>query len=926
MKKQIILLLLFFFHVSSFNSQVNCIDYSWIENGGCDYQFGISKKNGIATSSNGTSYITGNFQGSINLGTITLTSSPVCAFVAKLNSDGYYVWAKQIVSPNYCHVESISINSTSEIYITGSYSGVASFDNITLSSSQNITNSFIAKLDSSGNFIWASSIVSNNSSSISICSDISIDANGNSYIAGSFTGSVNFGSTPNVTSTQGGYSLFLAKIDNLGNFTWRKNLGGTGNEFETVVNGIAVDQNGNSYITGGYKGTLSLGANTISSNTLQNLYIIKHNSQGDYVWHKTLTSSSPNTHTGIGIGLDGEGNCYFSGSSQSDFITIDNTTIQKSNSSYYSFIGKTNSNGNLIWLKKASNCYVENIVVDSDNNCSVIGRHASYVQVSFDAIMYYSNGGRSMAKIDGSGNFVWASEISSSLNSAYKVGLSCDNYGNLFFIMDFNGFQSFGSQSLSGDFNSNFVVAKLSEAELMLSPMSEITLNCGQASTLQGISSGYTSLTWSPSTGLNNTSILTPTANPLSTTTYSLTATDGCGNTLTESIKVNVVAPFSVEASTSQNQINCGGTTQLVASLNDNTPVTYYWYPTSNLNNSTLANPIASPGLSTMYYVVATSTNGCSTSDSVFIQVNNPNPPIVDITSNTGMFKLCDNGLTLSANGFESYEWSNGSTQPSIQITEEGTYTLTAYDQSGCAGISTVTITPLAEISTPQGTVLCPDQTNQSLQLIASGGMDSYSWNTGNQTQSIQVTNAGNYYCVATKGNCSFTANKQITINNGSASADFSYTSNGNTISFYVISPSINFLSWDFGDGEISFEENPIHTYSSEGNYEVVLTVTDVCGNTAETTKTVEVGALGNMELSSIALKIFPNPTENKLSVSSNEIIDVIQIKDLSGKRIDQISIGLTETKLNLENLSQGVYMIEVETKRGVRTERIIKN
>ncbi|TXI88284.1 MAG: T9SS type A sorting domain-containing protein [Crocinitomicaceae bacterium] len=926
MKKQIILLLLFFFQVTSFKSQVNCIDYSWLNNRGSDYQFGSSKKNGIATSSNGTSYIIGDFENYIDLGVEILFSSGHSSFIAKLNSDGYYVWAKQIVSPNYCHVESISINSTSEIYITGSYSGVASFDNITLSSSQNITNSFIAKLDSSGNFIWASSIVSNNSSSISICSDISIDANGNSYIAGSFTGSVNFGSTPNVTSTQGGYSLFLAKIDNLGNFTWRKNLGGTGNEFETVVNGIAVDQNGNSYITGGYKGTLSLGANTISSNTLQNLYIIKHNSQGDYVWHKTLTSSSPNTHTGIGIGLDGEGNCYFSGRSSSDFITIDNTTIQKSNSSFYSFIGKTNTNGNLIWLKKASNCYVENIVVDSDNNCSVIGRHASYVQVSFDAIMYYSNGGRSMAKIDGSGNFVWASEISSSLNSAYKVGLSCDNYGNLFFIMDFNGFQSFGSQSLSGDFNSNFVVAKLSEAELMLSPMSEITLNCGQATTLQGISSGYTSLTWSPSTGLNNTSILTPTANPLSTTTYSLTATDVCGNSLTESIKVNVVAPFSVEASTSQNQINCGSTTQLVASLNDNTLVTYNWYPTSNLNNSTLANPIASPGLSTMYYVVATSTNGCSTSDSVFIQVNNPNPPIVDITSNTGMFKLCDNGLTLSANGFESYEWSNGSTQPSIQITEEGTYTLTAYDQSGCAGISTVTITPLAEISTPQGTVLCPDQTNQSLQLIASGGMDSYSWNTGNQTQSIQVSNAGNYSCIVTKGNCSFTTNKQITINNGSASADFSYTSNGNTISFYAISPSINFLSWDFGDGEISFEENPIHTYSSEGSYEVVLTVTDVCGNTAETTKTVEVGALGNIELSPIALIIFPNPTENKLSVSSNEIIDVIQIKDLSGKRIHQIAVGQTETKLNLENLSQGVYLIEVGTKRGVRTERIIKN
>jgi gliding motility-associated-like protein len=46
---------------------------------------------------------------------------------------------------------------------------------------------------------------------------------------------------------------------------------------------------------------------------------------------------------------------------------------------------------------------------------------------------------------------------------------------------------------------------------------------------------------------------------------------------------------------------------------------------------------------------------------------------------------------------------------------------------------------------------------------------------------------------------------------------------------------------WDFGDGSESFEENPKHTYTSEGEYEVILTVTDIFGCSAEVKKKISV-------------------------------------------------------------------------------------
>ena len=48
-------------------------------------------------------------------------------------------------------------------------------------------------------------------------------------------------------------------------------------------------------------------------------------------------------------------------------------------------------------------------------------------------------------------------------------------------------------------------------------------------------------------------------------------------------------------------------------------------------------------------------------------------------------------------------------------------------------------------------------------------------------------------------------------------------------------SPPYTWL-WDFGDGSTSTEQNPVHTYTSPGNYTVTLTVTDSCGVTANDT------------------------------------------------------------------------------------------
>ena len=56
----------------------------------------------------------------------------------------------------------------------------------------------------------------------------------------------------------------------------------------------------------------------------------------------------------------------------------------------------------------------------------------------------------------------------------------------------------------------------------------------------------------------------------------------------------------------------------------------------------------------------------------------------------------------------------------------------------------------------------------------------------------------------------------------------FSFMQKGTTITFTNASRDAQSYIWDFGDGETSREENPVHTYQKSGDYTVVLTATNV--------------------------------------------------------------------------------------------------
>jgi hypothetical protein len=214
----------------------------------------------ITVDGSGNLYTTGSFSGTADFdpgtGTSNLTSvGSGDVFVSKLDSSGNFVWAVRWGGTSADQGRSIVLDGPGNVYTTGSFFGSADFDpgagtsNLT---SAGLTDVFISKLDSSGNYVWAGRLGGTGSDN---GNNISVDGSGDVYTTGSFGGTADFdpgAGTSNLTSAGNG-DVFVSKLDGSGSFVWAVQLGGTGSD---AAFGAFVDGSGNVYTTGVFQGTV----------------------------------------------------------------------------------------------------------------------------------------------------------------------------------------------------------------------------------------------------------------------------------------------------------------------------------------------------------------------------------------------------------------------------------------------------------------------------------------------------------------------------------------------------------------------------------------------------------------------------------------------------------------------------------------------
>ncbi|CAF0855395.1 unnamed protein product [Rotaria sordida] len=234
---------------------------------------------------------------------------------------------------------------------------------------------------------------------------------------------------------------------------------------------------------------------------------------------------------------------------------------------------------------------------------------------------------------------------------------------------------------------------------------------------------------YSWSTGQTTQSILATTSGGR---TVTITDVNGCSATAATNVTVN---PLPVATITALNPTTfcAGGSVTLTASA-----ASSYSWSSGQTTQSILV--ITSGGRT----VTITDVNGCSaTSSAATVTVNAL--PVATITALNPTTFCAGGSVTLTASAGNSYSWSNGQTTQSINVSTGGNKTVTVTGANGCSAISspilvTVNALPTATITAITPTTFCA---GGSVTLTASAG-SSYSWSSGQTTQSINVSTTGN--------------------------------------------------------------------------------------------------------------------------------------------------------------------------------------
>ncbi|MGD1702130.1 DUF4347 domain-containing protein [Dapis sp. BLCC M229] len=350
---------------------------------------------GIATDSNGNVWATGEFWGSIDIdgdGSNDLTSNgTVDSYVAKFDSNGNLLFAQNIGGTAGDYGYGIATDSDSNAWVTGYFKRSIDIDgdgNNDLTSN-GVDDSYVAKFDSNGNFLFAQNI---GGSSFDHGYGIATDKDGNVWTTGYFQESIDVdGDGNNDLTGNGSWDSYIAKFDSNGNFLFAQNIGGSSLD---RGNGIATDSDGNVWATGFFSGSIDIdgdGNNDLTVNGHQDSYIAKFDSNGNLLFAKNMGD------LGHGIATDSNDNVWATGTfSGSIDIDSDGNNDLSNNGSWDSYVAKFDSNGNLLFAQNIGGSNVEHgngIATDKDGNVWATGEFGSSIDIDGDGNNDLTNNG-----------------------------------------------------------------------------------------------------------------------------------------------------------------------------------------------------------------------------------------------------------------------------------------------------------------------------------------------------------------------------------------------------------------------------------------------------------------------------------------------------------------------------------------------------
>ncbi|MDF2438404.1 MAG: C-terminal target protein [Bacteroidota bacterium] len=523
------------------------------------------------------------------------TGATMGAFVAKYDPEGNVIWGFKVGDNHDNTCTGIAIDSSGNIYVTGSFSLTTDFKG-TLSTSTNLTATgssdiFLAKYNSAGQLIWvrkaggssddAGNAVAVNSSKV--------------FITGHFSNSATFGSFSSHVNNSND-NVFIAAYDLSGSIQWMIDGASTQSSYGRS---IAADNSG-VYICGEFKGSpLSIynpaGAiatsltNPVTSKS--DAYILSVSTSGYFYWSGSISSTEDDKANGVNL----NGNKLFLTGSIRQNATFpfyaSNPVTSGGNTDLY-IASFSKSTGATQWVKSGSSSDqgVGNAITsDVFGNVYVAGYFKASIAFSGGATI--NNGGGNVEDIfvvsySSTGSYRWYQEAGSN-GKDMPYGIDCNSLNEVYVAGEYKKDPIFGPTQLFDDSGNNAFLAKIACPAILnnIANSSQTICQGSFAATINGTTpTGGTApftysweqstdgLNWVTAGGTSNLQNYSPGA-ITSTTFYRrrVYSATSCYNTSVSNIITINVDQMPTTASAGQNQQVCSSAIPLT--LNGNTPV-----------------------------------------------------------------------------------------------------------------------------------------------------------------------------------------------------------------------------------------------------------------------------------------------------------------------------------------------------------------
>lgn len=570
---------------------------------------------GVKADHNGNVFIGGSFSSPTDFGDGKLVSptSPVDGFIAKYSGSGTFTWLYHFGGTGALNdVYSLTTDISNNILVTGRSDDIG------------VSADFVAKYNTNGALIWIDRIARNDIGPNAITSDLL----GNIFLAGCFAGKATFntGTTAGTLTAIGNTDGFVAKYDTNGIFLWAKNFGDTNGSTEPLD--ITTDSKSNAYICGWFNSNIpdfnATGNLVLTPFSGNNIFAAKYTGAGVCAWatnagavNFTLTSAD----AANSLGITSTGDLLLAGL----FNQRPNFNPNPNCISSVPFYSAT-VNGYIARYGITPVPVITGFTLSQQKNPAVIDTINRTINIQVVTGTDISKLSPTVT-VSNSGVLTPASGTVQNFTTpfTYQVSVGCYTYNYLVTVTIAPPITAANAGSDQSACNT-----------------STFTL---QANAPKNTETGTWSVVSPPGyspfdlTNINNPNAQIKNVPADTKVILSWTITlNGNQQTSADSVILwNYSAPV---IGGNKNLIinNTGGSVTINPSITGGGTLSYMWRPGKNLNDSTIANPIASPSQNTAYTLTVTNSKGCSSS-AIFnvLVINALNVPSVFTPNNDGI-------------------------------------------------------------------------------------------------------------------------------------------------------------------------------------------------------------------------------------------------------------------------------------------------